>query len=413
MDMYIIITILISVSAVFAYINYRFIKMPFIIGLFFLSTIVSLVVLSSKLWMPEPHQQLQALVERTQISKFILDIMLGFLLFAGAMHTNWFKMRQQFKQITLFALAGVILSTFIIASLFYLLCSGFGFEISFMSCMLFGALISPTDPIAVLGILKKAKVPQKIENTIVGESLFNDGIGVVLVIAFLETLKSGEGFNFASFGVLFIQEAVGGILFGLALGLLLHYLMKSIDHYETEVLLTLAFVMAGYSLCLYLHLSGALAMVVMGLLVGNYKQEQAMSDITMQYVNKFWELIDVVLNGILFILIALLLDVIHFQVNYILIGVISIFIVLLSRIIVVFLPKFVIPKIVDFTNKESWLIVWGGLRGGLSIALVLSLPQSEARDLMLVVTYIVVLFSILIQGLSIEKVAKKLLAPNK
>ncbi len=409
MDMYLILIILISLSALFAYINHRYIKMPFIIGLFFLSTIMSLIVLTTNYWLPKPHQDLQALVKRANISDIILKVMLGFLLFAGAMHTNWAKLKMQFKKISLFALPGVILSTFIVAGLFYLLCHAFGIEMSFLYCLLFGALISPTDPIAVLGILKKAKVPEKIETTIVGESLFNDGVGVVLFIALLETLTSGTGsFDFQHFGVLFLQEAVGGVIFGFAFGYILHYLLKSIDHYETEVLLTLAFVMAGYSACLYFHLSGALAMVVMGLLVGNYRHEEAMSDTTHQYVNKFWELIDVVLNGILFILIALLIDVIEFKREYILIGVITILIVLTARLIVVFLPKLLLPRIVDFKPKEAWLIVWGGLRGGLSIALVLSLPEGESRNILLVVTYVCVLFSILIQGLSIEKVAKRM-----
>ena len=409
MDMYFILIILISLSALFAYINHRWIKMPFIIGLFFLSTIMSLIVLTTNFWLPKPHQDLQALVRKTNISDVILEVMLGFLLFAGAMHTNWANLKQQFKKITLFALPGVILSTFLVAGLFYLLCQAFNIEMNFLYCLLFGALISPTDPIAVLGILKKAKVPEKIETTIVGESLFNDGVGVVLFIALREALTSGSGsFDFQHFGILFLQEAVGGVLFGFVFGYLLHYLLKSIDHYETEVLLTLAFVMAGYSACLYFHLSGALAMVVMGLLVGNYKQTEAMSDNTHEYVNKFWELIDVVLNGILFILIALLIDVIEFKQIYIVLGVISIFIVLLSRVIVVFLPKFILPGIVDFKPKEAWLIVWGGLRGGLSIALVLSLPEGEGRNTLLVVTYICVLFSILVQGLSIEKLAKRM-----
>lgn len=324
------------------------------------------------------------------------------------MHTNWFRLRAQLKKITFFAIAGVLMSTFIVAILFYFTCSALDLPIGFIHCLLFGALISPTDPIAVLGILKKAGVPEKTETTIIGESLFNDGIGVVLFIALLDTLKSElHGFSFGNFGIVFLQEAVGGILFGLVCGMLLHYLLKSIDHYETEVLLTLAFVMAGYSLANYFHLSGPLAMVIMGLLVGNYKQEVAMSDITQQYVLRFWELIEVVLNGILFIIVALLLDVIDFELKFIIIGVVSIFIVLIARILVVYIPRFFLPKFIDLTRKEAKLIVWGGLRGGLSLALVLSLPESKAKTIMLVATYICVLFSILIQGLTIGKLARK------
>lgn len=407
MKIYSILIVLITLSAAFAYINHRFIKMPFVIGLFFLSTILSLIVLSSKLWITEPYIGLKTLVEESHISDFILNIMLGFLLFAGSLHTDWTKIRKELKSIALFALFGVILSTLLVASLTYGLCYLLHIEIGFIYCLLFGSLISPTDPIAVLGILKKANVPKHIETNIVGESLFNDGVGVVIFIALLETLQSNSThIDYAHFGFLFLQEAVGGVIFGLIFGYILHKLLISIDHYETEVLLTIAFVMVGYSTCLYFHLSGALSMVVMGLLVGNYKHELAMSDETQEYVNKFWELLDVILNAILFILIALVLVVIDFKVTYIIVGVISIFIVLLSRIIVVYIPKIVLPKIVSFNKKEARLIIWGGLRGGLSIALVLSLPNFPEKDMLLIATYFCVLFSILVQGLTIEKLAK-------
>ena len=383
--------------------------MPFVIGLFSLSSLVSLLVFISKFWFIHPYADLKSIVQQTDISKFILDIMLGFLLFAGSLHTNWGNVKKYLKQIALFAIGGVVLSTVIIAVLAYGLCSLLNIEIDFIYCLLFGALISPTDPIAVLGILTKANVPKKIESIIVGESLFNDGIGVVIFIALLETLHSGNSdINYSHFGLLFLQEALGGIIFGFTFGFILHKLLKSIDDYETEVLLTIAFVMVGYSLCLYLHLSGPLAMVVMGLLVGNYKHDTAMSDKTQEYVHMFWELIDVVLNAVLFIIIALVLIVIDFKVKYVLLGFASVFVVLLSRIIVVYLPTLLLSKTIELNKKESKIIVWGGLRGGLSIALVLSLPDSEAKNILLIATYICVLFSILVQGLTIGKLAKHL-----
>lgn len=405
MGLYTALTILICLSAGFAYVNERFLKLPFVIGLFFLSTILSLFVISSKLWITIPIDDIKKYIEIAEIDKIILDILLGFLLFAGAFHTNWSDLKEQIRSISLFALGGVLLSTFIIASLFFGLSQLFSIQIDFIYCLLFGALISPTDPIAVLGILKKANVPKKTESTIIGESLFNDGVGVVVFLALLGVLQTGE-VDVSHFGLLFVQEAIGGVLMGFGLGYVLHILLKSINHYESEVLLTLAFVMGGYSFSNYLHLSGALSMVVMGLFVGNFKQDISMSDTTQEYVHKFWELLDVILNAVLFIIIAFVLIVIDFKMVYIIMGIITIFIVLLSRIVVVYLPHLVIPKLLKLTNKEAKLITWGGLRGGLSLALVLSLPDNETKNILLIVTYFCVLFSIIVQGLSIEKLAK-------
>jgi CPA1 family monovalent cation:H+ antiporter len=405
MNIYLALTFLICLSAIFAYINQKILKLPFVIGLFFLSTILSVVVLSSRYWITLPIEEIKATIKLLEIDKIIINFLLGFLLFAGALHTNWNDLKLQIKTIATFAIGGVLLSTLLIAGLFYFVTGLFGVEIPIIFCFIFGALISPTDPIAVLGILKKANVPKKTEHTIVGESLFNDGIGVVVFIALLDTLKSGE-FSITHFEFLFVQEAIGGIAMGFFLGYILHLLLKSIDHYETEILLTLAFVMAGYSFCNYLHISGALAMVIMGLIVGNFRRDIAMSDITEEYVIKFWELLDVILNAILFILIAFVLMVIDFETIYIYIGLISVVIVLVCRVFVVFLPHLLFPKLLKITNKEATLISWGGLRGGLSLALVLSLPENEYKNILLIATYFCVLFSIIIQGLTIEKLAK-------
>lgn len=385
MHLYSVLIILIAASAAFAYINYRFIKMPFVIGMFFLSTLLSLLIIISKFFISAPFIDFKLFVEETHISDFVLNILLGFLLFAGALHTDWSHIRQQLKQIALFAIGGVIFSTIVIASLLFGLGLLLNISLPFIYCLIFGALISPTDPIAVLGILTKAKVPKKIESIIVGESLFNDGVGVVIFIALLELLNIGiSEINFAHFGFLFLQEAVGGIAFGLLVGYFLYRLLKSIDHYGTEVILTLAFVMVGYQLCRMLHISGPLAMVVMGLFVGNFKKHRAMSDATQEYVHKFWELVDVILNAILFNLIALVLVVIDFTANYLIIGLIAIIIVLMARILVVYFPMISFPKIAKLNRNEARIIVWGGLRGGLSIALVLSLPPGEEKNILLV-----------------------------
>jgi len=406
--LYYLFTLLICTCAIFAYINYKFLKMSFVIGLFFLSFGVSLLLINSNLLHTQHIIELKAFIKSFNISKFILEILLGFLLFAGSLHTKWDEIKKYLKQIALLSILGVLISTLFIAALFYGICELLHLDTPFIYCLLFGALISPTDPIAVIGILTKANVSKKIESIIVGESLFNDGIGVVVFISLLHTLNSGStSLHLGEFGLLFLQEAIGGIAFGLALGFILHRLLKSIDQYETEVLLMLAFVMGGYSLSLYLHLSGALAMVVMGLLIGNFKKEKSMSSVTKEYVNKFWELMDVILNAILFIIIALVIVVIDFQPIFFLLGLAGIVIVLLSRIFVVYLPNLLAPKLMELTKQESKLMVWGGLRGGLSIALVLSLPESESKNMLTIVTYMCVLFSILIQGLTIGKMAKK------
>lgn len=405
--------ILISLSAALAYINQRWIKMPFVIALFFLSTLLSILFIATKSIYAEPYEEIRELVQKTDLSQFILDILLGFLLFAGSLHTNWQKMRLQFKKISILAISGVLMSTILIAVMLYYGTQFMHIPLPFIYCLIFGALISPTDPIAVLGILKKANVPEKVETTIIGESLFNDGIGVVLFIALSQMLSEGiTDFDLKEFSFLFLQEAGGGVVFGLIAGYILHALLKSIDHYSTEILLTIAFVMLGYSTCSYFHISGALAMVVMGLMVGNFKIEESMSDITQEYVNKFWELLDVLLNAVLFMLIAFVIVVVDLNEKYFLLGFLSIIIILLSRAMVVFLHRKILPKSMNFNHKEAEIIVWGGLRGGLSLALVLSLPSSEYRDILLVATYTVVVFSIVIQGLTIESFVKKIYKTN-
>ena len=405
MGLYEIVIMLICLSASFAYINQKYLKLPFVIGLFFLSTLLSVIVITSQFWMDIHVEKIAEYLEKARIDELIIDVFLGFLLFAGALHTNWANLKTQIRSIASFALGGVIFSTIIIATLFYYAAHFLGLEIGFIYCLLFGALISPTDPIAVLGILKKAGVPKKIESVIVGESLFNDGIGVVIFIALLHTLKVGD-FDINYFGVLFVQEAVGGILLGLVYGYFLHILLKRVDHYETEILLTLAFVMGGYYFANYFHISGALSMVVMGLMVGNFRVNVAMSSVTTEYVHKFWELVDVVLNALLFILIAFVLIVVDFKIKYVVLGLISLIVVLLTRAFLVYLPLQAFPKFFNLTRKDARVISWGGLRGGLSLALALSLPDSSSKEIVLVATYFTVLFSILVQGLTIGKVAK-------
>lgn len=407
MNIYYILSILICLSAGFAFINQKYIKLPFVIGLFFLSTLLSVFVISIKFFISAPFIDLKNLLESMHIERIILDVLLGFLLFAGSLHTNWNELKNEIKAISVLSIGGVLFSTVIIAFLLYLVANLLGHPMDILYCLIFGALISPTDPIAVLGILKTANIPKKTQITIVGESLFNDGIGVVVFVSLLHLLKTGE-MHFSEISLLFLQEAVGGIAMGFVFGYGLYFLLKSIDHYETEILLTIAFVMAGYSACNQLHTSGALAMVVMGLMIGNYKRDKSMSHTTEEYVHKFWELVDVILNAILFILIAFVLIEIDFNTEVILFGIAAVIVVLVSRIIVVNLINLFFLKKSKFDSKTMKIISWGGLRGGLSIALVLSLPNSEIKDTLLVATYFSVLFSIIIQGLTIEKYANRI-----
>lgn len=391
----------------FSYFNQRFLKLPFVIALFLLSLAMSIVVLVTKQNNPAFYENMRHLVERSNISRLVIDIFLAPLLFAGALHTPWLSLRKQLKAITTFAVGGVILSTLLVAALFYYGAQIFGVNLEFIYCLIFGALISPTDPIAVLGIIKEAKVPKKIESIIIGESLFNDGVGVVVFLALLEMLDSGKGFDPGRFGILFLQEGLGGIAGGLILGFLLNRMIRKIDHYETEILLTLTFVMLGYIACNALHVSGALAMVVMGLLTGNYRKRHTFSEVSEEYLNKFWELVDVMLNAILFIIIAFAIVLVDFSSSSLYLGLLSIVILQVSRALVIYLPISFSGKTFNLSTKDAGLITWSGLRGGLSLALALSLPESPQKHIILVATYLCVVFSILVQGLTIGGMAKR------
>ncbi|NJO25740.1 MAG: sodium:proton antiporter [Bacteroidia bacterium] len=409
MDLFSVIAILVILSAAFGYINTRFLKLPQTIGLMLMALLFSLAMLLTNYLFPDVFHFAEALVENINFSEVLLDIMLSFLLFAGALHTDIDLLKKEKRSIALFSLLGVTLSTFLIAGMLFFLLKLIGQPIGFIYCLLFGALISPTDPIAVLGILKKSKVPSKVETNIVGESLFNDGIGVVLFFSLIEVYKTGvENFHLTDALLLLLQEAGGGIIFGLLLGYIMYRLMKSIDDYETEVIITLAGVMGGYILATKIHISGPLAMVVAGLFTGSRAKLHAMSKTTELYVDKFWELVDVLMNAILFVLIGLRLMVLDFSLSYLLAGLLAIPIVLSARWISIRLPLFITRKTKTFDSKAVTLMVWGGLRGGLSIAMALSLARTTEKDLIVFITYIIVLFSILVQGLTLEKLARRL-----
>lgn len=410
MDYYLIAAVLVTLSAVFGYINVRFLKLPNTIGLMLITIIYTLVVFALSYYDDTLLQAEVELVRQIDFRDLLMDHMLSFLLFAGAMHTNFQQLRVQRWPIFLFATLGVLTSTFLVGGALFFLLQVFDLDVAFIYCLLFGALISPTDPIAVLGILKKAGVPKKLETKIVGESLFNDGVGVVVFLTIFNIASSGNGgIDIGEIALLFVEEVLGGVGFGLLLGWITYRMMKSIDDFDIEVIITLAMVMMGTIVAQKLHFSAPLAMVTAGLVVGNDTiRNSVMSETTELYVDKFWELIDILLNAILFVLIGMEMLVLVYDGNYIVAGLLSIPIILLCRFISLLLPVNLFKKKLDFVPKTNLIMTWGGLRGGISIALALGLSQEMHRDMFLVITYIVVVFSILVQGLTIGKLVENL-----
>lgn len=399
--------IFLSITALLTYVNHRFIGLPTTIGVMVISMLLSIgAIFLGFLGFDDLIDYEVSLLDQLDFTEVLLDGMLSMLLFAGALHVNVSDLRRYKLPIGILACVGTLLSTVIIAGALYLVLPLLGFDLAFIWCLLFGALISPTDPIAVMGILQSAGAPKSIETVIAGESLFNDGIGVVIFVLLLGVLSSGDIPTTYYVAHTLAVEAGGGIVFGLVLGGILYYLLKSIDSYQEEVLLTLAGVIGGYALASHWHLSGPLAMVMMGLMVGNHGRSMAMSDKTRHYVDLFWELIDEILNAILFVLIGLEVVMIAFSSNLFIAGGLTIFIALMARLIVVGITTTTFNKQLELPSGAWKVLTWGGLRGGISVALVLQLPDVNERDILLALTYAVVVFSILIQGLSIGKVAK-------
>lgn len=408
MDYFGIASILIVISALFGYINVRFLKLPITIGLMLITIVFTLVAVVIGQFDDTILQTEKAFISNINFETLLLDVMLSFLLFAGALHTNFDQLKIQRWPILAFATVGVLGSTLLVGVIMYPLLTGMGFNVTFIHCLLFGALISPTDPIAVLGILKKVGAPKKLETKIVGESLFNDGVGVVIFLTIYAIAKKPDAaIEFSEIATLFIQEVGGGILLGGLLGWIAYRLMKSIDNYEVEVIITLAVVMGGTLLAHKLHLSAPLAMVTAGLIVGNDTvRETSMSEVTEAYVDKFWELIDVLLNTILFVMIGMEMLVLTLDMSYVYAGLLAIPILLMCRYVSLFLPIQFFAKRLDFVPKTTLIMTWGGLRGGISIALALSLTAEMSKDLFLVITYIVVIVSIVGQGLTVGSAIK-------
>lgn len=410
MDYYSIATILIVLSAGFGYINEKFLKLPITIGLMVITIVFTVVLVGIAQFDDTLLVQEREFIALIDFETVLLDIMLSFLLFAGALHTNFNQLKVQRWPIMAFATVGVLVSTFLVGIAMFFVLKLMSLDVDFIYCLLFGALISPTDPIAVLGILKKAGAPKKLETKIVGESLFNDGVGVVVFLTiFAIAAKPDAAIEFSDIATLFGQEVIGGIVLGLFLGWITYRLMRSIDSYEIEVILTLATVMGGTMLAHKFHLSAPLAMVTAGLIVGNDTvRNSAMSETTELYVDKFWELVDVLLNTILFVMIGMEMLVLTLDGKYIYAGLLAIPLILICRYISLWLPIKFFEKRLDFVPKTNLIMTWGGLRGGISIALALSLTKDMHRELFLVITYVVVVVSIVGQGLTVGPIIKRL-----
>lgn len=408
MALFEIIALLLSVSALCSFLNYRFIKLPTTIGLMVIGLLTSLVLVTIGNFMPTVAEWAVRFLQDIRFDQTLLHGMLSVLLFAGALHVNINDLRSQYRIISLLATVGVVLSTFLVGSISWQLFSWLGFDIPYLYCLIFGALISPTDPVAVLGILKTAGVPKSLETKIIGESLFNDGVGVVVFLVLLTIASGGDGLSFTGVGALFIKETGGGIVLGLGAGMVAYWLLKQVDNYQVEILITLALATGGYALAEALHLSAPITIVVAGLLIGNRGRSLAMSATTIRHLDSFWELLDEIMNTVLFLLIGLEVLVLDVSLLKFAAAVLAIPMVLFCRFISVSLPVVVLGKFRDFSPDVIKTLTWGGLRGGISVALALSLPAGEVREILLPVTYGVVTFSIVVQGLSLGPLLKKL-----
>jgi len=413
-----LIAILIVMAAVFSFINLKVLKLPAEIGLMVLTLLFSVAVFVAGCLFPDIEAMVAALLAQFDFNEALLHGMLGFLLFAGALHVDLEDLARYRWTIAILATVGVLFSTVIVGGLTWGMLALIGLPMRFLDCLLVGALISPTDPIAVLGLLKRVGVPKSLEVQIAGESLFNDGVGVVVFTGLLGVASGLHRPDLGHVALLFVQEAVGGALFGLVVGLLVFWMLRSVDEYKVEVLLSLALVAGGYALADALHLSGPIAMVVAGLMIGNHGRNFAMSATTIERLDQFWELVDEIFNAVLFVLIGLEVLALTFTAKNLVAGLLAIPIVLAARLISVGLPIRVLRRRVWLEPFTVRILTWGGLRGGISVALALSVPKESpavaapGRDVVLAITYVVVVFSIIVQGLTIGPLTRRWLAAS-
>lgn len=392
--------LLITLAALASYLNYKVLRLPQTIGLMVIALLCSLALVGLGGLGVTQVRTVAQFVASIDFGDVLLHGMLPFLLFAGALHVDLAALQSAILPVTTLATVGLLLSTAVTASLFWLGARVVGLDISPLAALLFGALIAPTDPIAVMGIIKQAGAPERLKITIVGESLFNDGVAVVVFLALLDLAAGKSTPTLGGVGLFFLEEAVGGALLGVLLGYLAYRLLKSVDVYQVEILLTLALVSGGYALAEALHVSGPISMVASGLLVGNHGRTFAMSDTTRERLDAFWELIDEFLNALLFMLIGLEIIVLPLDARHVVAGSLAIAATLVGRFVSAGVPIHLMRRTHALGRGVVTVLTWGGLRGGISIALALSLPTTPEREVILAATYVVVVFSVLVQGLS-------------
>ena len=415
MDLFDVVAVLVVLAALCGFFNRRYLKLEPTVGLMLIALISSLILVALHHLFPNLGvvSSIRDYLTNIDFNKALMEGMLGFLLFAGALHVDLDFFSQRKWTIASLATVGLLISMTVVGVASKILFGMLGFEVSLLACLVFGALISPTDPIAVMGTLKTLNAPPSLHAKIAGESLFNDGVAVVVFTSMVALLGAGGGahgghaggdMSSGTLALLFLQETGGGILLGLLAGYLAYRMMLSIDAYGVEVTITLALVMGCYSLSRFLHISGPIAVVCAGIFIGNRGRSLAMSDTVVDYLEKFWELIDEILNAILFLLIGIEVLVIAFIPANLGAGIVCIGIVLFARFVSVLTPISLMRMRTDFSPGVVRILTWAGLRGGISVALVLSLPPIPEKPLLVTCTYVVVLFSIIVQGLTIRRV---------
>ncbi|MCU0623677.1 MAG: sodium:proton antiporter [Gemmatimonadaceae bacterium] len=399
-----------ALTATFAYVNARWVRLPSAIGLLLTALLTALGTKAAAAAGLVDLSPVVRVLQEIDFRETLLEGMLGPLLFAGALHVDWTVLREQRWPVLLLATVGTMVAAALIGTALWAVAPWFGLPLPWLWALAFGVLIAPTDPIAVGALLKKAGVPARLQTTITGESLFNDGIGVVLFLAVLGVLASGSAPAAGEIGTLLAVEVGGGLLFGAGLGWVAVRLLRAVDNYQVEILVTLALVSAGFALSRHLHVSGVLGMVVLGLIIGRSGRAVALSEVTQQRLDEFWELIDEFLNAALFVLIGVEILVLDFQAPALWLGVVMIPLTLLARFASIAVPLGPLRSRFGWPTGAFRLLTWAGVRGGVSIALALALPAGPNRTTLLAVAYVVVCFSILVQGLTMERVAKRLLA---